>query len=231
MRSKISAGIAGLVAGVSLVLTGCNVNSDNNVQPQIPVSYVAIYNESPDSPGLSFVIDNNQINYHPLDYSEYSGYLSFYTGTRTLKVGPFGASNIVVDTTLTLVDQKYYSVFIVDNYSKAEALVLSDSGQAPAAGFAKVRLVNLSPDAGSVKLTAGSAVVADSLNFKAATQFVQVDATTKKFTVTSDDGGTVNLALPDTNLVSGAFYTFLVRGYKTPPTGNTNVLSAEVVSN
>ena len=230
MRRMLSVGMAALVAVGSLVLTGCSVHNDDNVQPTIPVSYVSLYNESPDSPDLQFLVDGAQIGNRAFSYSDYSAYLAFHTGERTLQVGPFGASNVVTDTTVTLQDNKFYSVFVVDDFNHAELLVLADSGQAPATGKAKVRFVNLSPDAGSVQLKAAESAVGTALAFKGATEFIDVDAATKTFTISSADSA-VKLNLPSQNLVAGRFYTFLVRGYKTPPAGNTNVLSADVIIN
>jgi hypothetical protein len=55
-----------------------------------------------------------------------------------------------------------------------------------------------------------------------------VDAKTYDLEITSAGNAKV-LELPDIEFHEGAVYTVVVRGYSTPPSGNNNVLSAEVV--
>ena len=228
MRRMFRVGI-GLVASVSLFLTGCQLK-DNDAQPALPVSYVALYNASPDAPALSIAVDNRQISNQPFDYADYTGYLQFYTGQRHIAFGPFGASNVAVDTTVNLVDGKAYSLFVVDAYSKASVLVLNDSAQTPDSGKAMIRFINLSPDAGIVHLKVKDQTELDTGKaFKQASAYMEADARTTSFDVTTDDATPVALEIPDVNIQAGGFYTIVVRGYKTPPAGSKNVLSAEII--
>src|SRR5688572_26090583 len=106
MSKMISAGIAGIVACSSLVfIMGCDPSDGEDIQPS-PIAYVSLYNASPDAPDLNIVVDSRQINTYPFEYSDHTGYLRFYIGDRNLKFGPFGASNAVVDTTVTLENEK-----------------------------------------------------------------------------------------------------------------------------
>src|SRR5688572_16677939 len=135
MKNRLSFIRTGCLAFVAaLALISCDLDSE--APEPGPVSYVTVYNASPDSPELGIVVDNRPVNTYPLEYGEYTGYMPFYTGNRNLKFGPFGASNTVVDTTVTLVDQNVYSVFVVDEYQNAEVLILNDSADEPAAGKA-----------------------------------------------------------------------------------------------
>jgi hypothetical protein len=234
MRKRFRAGIAGLFACASLVLTtGCLKSDDNSVQPQPPASYVSLYNASPDAPALDVDVDNRQINNGPFGYSDYTGYLLFYTGQREFRVTPRGADNVVIDTTLSILQGKAYSLFIVDDYNKASVLVLTDNSPTPSAGMAKVRLVNLSPDAGPVRLNekGDSTAIVTSTSFKSASDFIEVNAKTHNLQLTSDGSASIDLEIPDANLEAGNYYTVLVRGYETPPAGNHNILSAEIVVN
>ena len=233
IEKMFRAGIAATLACASLVfIMGCDPDEEENVQPS-PVSYVSIYNASPNAPNLDIVVDNRQINTYPFEYSDHTGYLRFYTGERNLKLGPFGASNIVVDSTVTLEDQKAYSIFVVDEFSNASLLVLNDNAEAPSSGKAKVRFLNLSPDKGGVrlKIKGESASLTDDKSFKEATDFFEVDAKTFDFEVIDSFNGDGKLQIPAVELSEGGFYTILVKGYATPPAGNTNVLSADVLIN
>ena len=56
-----------------------------------------------------------------------------------------------------------------------------------------------------------------------------MDAKTYDLEITSGGNASKTLELPDIEFREGAVYTVVVRGYSTPPSGNTNVLSAEVI--
>lgn len=233
-RNIFRTGVVALIAGTALLMTGCLNDDDNNVTPiDVPVSYVSLYNASPDAPALNILVDNRPLTSSPFGYADNTGYLRFYTGERNLKFGPYGADNVTVDTVVTLVDNKAYSIFVVDNFQHAEVLVLTDtSASAPAAGKAMIRFVNLSPDAQplSLKVKDASGTLTGETSFKEATDFMPVDANSSyNLDVVSAAGTELNL--PNVSLREGVYYTLLVRGYKTPPSGNTNVLSGEVIRN
>jgi len=233
MKKMIRAGISWMLICASLVFVlSCDPNDGEQIQPS-PVAYVSIYNASPDAPDLNIMVDNRQLNTYPFEYSDNTGYLRFYTGDRNLKFGPYQASNAVVDTTVTLENEKAYSIFVVDDFTKASLLVLNDNSEAPAAGKAKVRFVNLSPDGSAVqlKVKGESTSLTQDEGFKGATDYFEVDAKTFDFEVVSPDATMAKLEIPSVELQEGWFYTILVKGYTTPPAGNTNVLSAEVLVN
>lgn len=230
-KQRWSARIAlmGCVGGILLIASSCLDKDDQNVVP-IEVAYVSLYQASPNAPDLDIIVDNRQINSGPFNYAEYTGYLRFYTGQRNIRFGPFGASNVNVDTTLNLENGKAYSVFVVDEYENAGVLVLNDEVDAPAEGKAMVRFLNLSPDGGNVSLNAADNSTpwfADQA-FKATSEFKEVDAKLYNLAVTNASGTGV-LSVPDTDFRGGRYYTILVRGYQTPPAGNNHVLSAEVI--
>jgi len=232
-RNIFRTGVVALLACTSLLMTSCLDDDSNNINPDtVPVSYVALYNASPDAPDLNIIVDNRQINNGPFEYADNTGYLRFYTGERNLKFGPYGANNVTLDTIVTLVDAKAYSIFVVDNFQQADLLILTDtSASPPAEGKAMVRFINLSPDAQplALKVKDASGTLTGEQAFKAVTPFMEVNVNDYNFEVVSA-GGT-ELSLPNISLQQGNYYTVLVRGYKTPPSGNTNVLSGEVIQN
>jgi hypothetical protein len=234
MRRMIRVGLPSVLASLALVgMVGClDDDKDTNAQPDA-VAFVSIYNASPDAPALDIVVDGRQINSNPFDYADNSGYQRFFTGERNLQFSPFDADNVVIDSTITFEDQKVYSVFVVNEYENAELLILNDNSDAPASGKSKIRFINLSPDAGSVALNVEgqTGALIPGKAFKQSSDFIEVDSKLYDFKIASEGGGDIVLQLPDTNLQSGGFYTIIVRGYATPPIGNTRVLSADVVLN
>ena len=211
-----------------LVATGCDL--DNDEQPLPPVSYVSLYQASPNSPDLNIILDDKLIA-TSFEYADHTGYLRFITGDRTLEFGPSGADNIVADTTMTFENDKAYSIFVVDTYDKADILVLNDETTAPAAGKAKVRFLNLAPDAPEIDLQVADTdtSVFTGQAFKELSDFVEVDAKKYAFNVKLASGSDVLLTLPNAVLLEGWSYTVVVRGFKTPPDGSDKVLSAELI--
>ena len=211
-----------------LVATGCKLDDAQDTLP--PAAYVSLYQASPDSPGLNIILDQKVINDGKFDYTDHTGYLRFFAGNRTLQIGPAGANNVVADTTMKFEDGKAYSVFVVDTFNKVDLLVLDDNTDSPAAGKAKVRFLNLSPDAPDVDLQVADtgAPLATGVSFKEPTGFTEIDANKYAFQVKASSGD-VLLSLPNTVLLDGWSYTVIVRGFKNPPNGSENVLSAEVI--
>jgi hypothetical protein len=233
MKSRTIRVMTGMLACVALAgMVSCNDDDDPQVEP-IPVAFVSLYHASPDAPDLSVQVDNQQINNYPLDYSDYTGYLRFRTGDRNLKFGPYDANNVVIDTTVTLSEANLYSIFVVDEYDNSKVLVLNDNSENPASGKAKIRFLNLSPDSEEMSLRANGSQnpLFAGQAFTETSEFIEVDATGYDFQVTSTSGDDNVLSIPDIELRSGWFYTIVVRGYETPPGGNTNVVSAEVIVN
>lgn len=212
-----------------LTATGCNLDSD---EPEVlpPVSYVALYQASPNSPDLNIILDDKVID-NAFEYTDHTGYLRFFTGTRTLEFGPAGASNIVIDTTMKFDEAKAYSIFVVDRYQDADLLILNDDTNAPASGKAKVRFLNLSPDAPKLTLreAEASTPMFTGQEFKAPSDFMEVDAKKYNLVVTNDTGDETLLSMPNAVLLEGWSYTILVRGFQSPPGGSTSVLSAELI--
>lgn len=220
-----------LACALFVTFTACLDNDDP--APNIPVAYVSLYHGSPNAPALDIEVDNRQINASPFTYADYTGYLRFYTGQRNLKFGPYASSSINIDTTVTFESDKAYSVFVADEYENGEVIVLNDNADPAASGKAKVRIIHLSPDAGNIDLMAvgEDGNWADELGFKESTEFMEVDAGEFDFQVRASDTDELLLSLPDINLQSRYFYTIIIRGYDSPPSGNTNVLAAQVVVN
>jgi len=218
--------------GLTMLLAGCKLDDDNANAVAPAVAYVALYNASPNSPGLNIMVDRRIINNNSFDYAEHTGYLRFYTGDRQLEFGPYGANNVVADTTVKFEVDKAYSVFFVDSYQKPDILVLSDDAPQPASGKARIRFLNLSPDTPDVNLNVSGADSAlfKGQSFKEKSEFIEVDAKEYDFLVKLSSGNNdVLLTVPDINLQDGWMYTVLIRGYRTPPGGSSSVLSAEVI--
>lgn len=213
-----------------LLLISCN-DDDDSSEP-IEVAYVSLYQASPDTPALDIMVDGRQINFYPFDYTDYTGYLRFYTGDRKLSFSPVNANNVIADTVITFESNSAYSVFTADDYADLKVLVLEDESDSPSDGNAMIRFINLSPDALHLDLlNEGDELLFDDQEFMETASFEEITADNHDLMVNFSDDDSRALQVPDITFYDGLFYTVLVRGYETPPAGNDHVLSAQILVN
>lgn len=218
-------------ATLLVLLTACMDENDDFVSEPVEVAYVSIYHAAPDAPELDIVVDGRVINRNPFDYTSYSGYLNFFTGSRQFKFNSVNADNALIDTTFNFEDGKAYSLFAINRVSDIEALLVVDSAASPAAGKAMVRFVNLAPDASQfdVAVAGSSTPLFAGQSFKAATQYQEISADSYSFEIRSSGGSDVVVIAEDVEILPGRYYTIITRGFVNPPQGNNNILSVEVL--
>lgn len=214
------------------VLSACN-NDDADFEPE-EIAYVSLYQASPNAPDLDIMVGGRQINFYPFNYADYTGYLRFFPGNRNINFSPTNANNVVADTTLTFEANHVYSLFTVDNYDNLKVLKLEDNSETPSEGKAMVRFINLSPDAPALNLQTEAGASTPWFSdqaFMEPSEFTEVSAESHNLMVTSPDDNSISLNVPNITLQPGWYYTIIVRGYNTPPSGNNNVLSAQIIVN
>lgn len=214
-----------------LALTGC---LDEGSAPKVtPVAYVAIYHGSPNGPDLDIEVDGKQISTARFKYADYTGYGAYFVGNRNFGFGPYSSSSIDLEDDFTLEIDKFYSLYIVGEYADAELVFLNDNTELPAVGKTKIRVINLSPDAGDIDLKIVDAAnnLASDLSFKENSAFIEVTTAVTDFEIRASDDDEVLLSIPDVALNERWIYTIIIRGYETTPDGNTNVLAAQIVRN
>lgn len=222
-------------SALALAFTSCMDDDFDNATDPTPVAYVSFYHGAPSAADLDLYIDNSKVNNQPFKFAVFSDYLNLQTTTsRKIKFTPSNASNVLIDSTITFKENKIYSLFAVGLQQDLDLLVLEDSLKVPSAGKANIRVVHISPDAPAIDVattgTNGTTVFTD-ITYKEDSNFKEVTAGNTTFQVKEQGTETVLLSVPDLNLQSGRIYTLVLRGLKTPPTGNTNNLSLQVLTN
>lgn len=216
-----------------LSLSSC-LNDDNGVEPiDIPVAYVSLYHASPDAQNLDVTVDQKKLFNSAFKYTDASPYLRFYTGERDLKFTPYNASNTLLDTTVTLKDKEFYSVFVVGTENDIEALITEDDIPEVGEGKALVRIVHLSPDTEAVNLLKDEDEdpLFDNIEYKKASTYKEIDAEKTSFDlISSDDDGALS-SVSNYDFRAGNVYTIIVRGFSELPAGNSNSLSIQIVPN
>ncbi|MFD3001923.1 DUF4397 domain-containing protein [Pontibacter toksunensis] len=217
-------------------LTSCLEMKDADDDIIKPATYIAIYHGAPDAPDVDIFVDNTRINNQSFKYANYSDYFNFVApGNHRLKFTPVNASNALIDTALTFKEGDIYSLFLVDRLQEVELLAVEDSLITPGANEVGLRVVQLSPDAPAMDIvlvkSSTNTSFSTNMDFRDSTPFRKTPSGTH--TVQLRDAGSEELllAVPNITLEAGRNYSFIVRGFTSPPTGSTNVLSLQVIRN
>jgi hypothetical protein len=215
---------------VALIATIVLVSSCKKEETPKTYAKVLVTHSSPNAPGVDLLVDGSKQNSAALTFPNNTGYLQVESGMRNIKVNVSGTSTTVINSDLTLVKDKNYSVFAIDSVSKISALVLEDDLTTPAAGKAHVRFIHLSPNAPAVDVAlTGGAVVFGNKSFKDYTAFTPLDAGTYNLEVRVAGTSTVALPLPGITLQAGKIYTVFAKGFLGG--SGAEALGAEIIVN
>lgn len=215
MKRKISenllAGI-GALGLLSLLLTSCLKTNKNTYAP--PTALVSFVQASPDEPPLDLDLNTTKVNNDALNYGDHLDYFSAYAGQRAVNIFNHGTLNTIVSTSETLNPNTAYSIFLANLATKPELILLTDTLNKPAGGYASLRLVNVSPDAPAVDLVIqGGAVVVANKGYKGYSSFVPVAGQANyTFNIVKTGTNTVLATLPGVTLNGGFIYTIWFHG-------------------
>jgi hypothetical protein len=196
---------------------------------------VMVVHASPDAPNVDVRV-NNAVVLSNVAFPSNSPYLGVNAGTANFKISPTGTTTYVIDASVDLEADKYYSVFAIDQVSKIKAAVVSDNLATPASGKAHVRFFHFSPNAPAVDIAVknGPVVFANrtfndqSTNASLAT-FTPLDAGTYDLEVRAAGTSIVVLNLPGVTVTAGKIYTVFAKGLVGGTEGKA--LGAQVITN
>jgi hypothetical protein len=159
-----------------------------------------------------------------------SGYKGITAGNDSMAFILTNLGTPLKSLTSNLTANKSYSVFVGGLITGPVAVLLNDDLTAPPAGYAKVRVVNLSTDAMSVNANLGSTVIATGVGPQGSSAgFVQVAAGSYDIKVGDPTNiGTV-VQTSATPLNSGKLYTVMLTG--TVSGSSTSALKLTVIGN
>lgn len=216
---------------ISVLVTGC---LDEEGDPALPnLALVSFYHCAPDVNDLDIIVDGQtKVNNTPVGYGEYSDYLAFYTGQRDFEFVKDNNNDVLVDTTLTLLPNKTYSVFVANPLDSVQAVVLLDSADIPDEGKAMIRFVHLSPDSPNLDVYIADEKTFPELAYKKGTAFKEIAAGKKTLEFKTYDGtDEVLLTVPNVEIKSREYYTVVLQGFVVPPAGITKTLETEIINN
>jgi hypothetical protein len=229
-NSRRWAGMVGMMCLLAVSLSSCLKNS-TSVQP--PIALLSVINASPDAPPLDFYLSDNKANAYSFGFGNGLDYISAYTGKRTATFTPAGTKTVYKADTLTLNENRYYSLFLANTAGHEEFVLLNDTINKPADGKASIRFINLSPDAPAADLVIkdGATLVANKA-FKGFSGFVPI-AATAKYTLEIRQAGTstVLATLTNVTLNNGSLYTVWLQGLAATGTPDAKKLAGKLQTN
>lgn len=200
------------VAFSTFFLSSCL--KDDNYNQQSIVSALTVINASPDAPAYDFVLNRQAVYPKNRSYTDRIDYFILNTGRYNASFYEYQTNTKpIYETAITLANGKYHSLFLAGTQADSlTSLLIQDDLILPAAEKAKLRFINLSPDAGALDF----AIVTDSLfaskkDFKDYTDFYEIPAGEYKASLKSSSGTKVNHAF-NLKLTAGKIYTVWARG-------------------
>lgn len=214
---KISLKTTTLLAALVITLGLSSCMKDDFENTPILISGLSLVHASPTTEKLDVYIDNTRASIDDFAFGNKMDYLRAYSGDRTITVTKKGLTTRLTSDVVKLVPDFGYTVFVVDKFEAIDLLTLQDDLALPAAGKAKVRFVNLSPDGGALNLAINGAAtdLADNRAFKEFSAFVPVDAAENvTFNVKNKATGAVEATISGVKIEDGKIYTIYAKGLK-----------------
>jgi len=219
-----------MTACILLVIFSCN----KDVPEPDPVSYLNLYNAVPDSPQLDVYLNGTKVTNSSFDYAEFSGYLSFPIGTSVMSFNSYGTATKLLETNVVTERDKSYTMFLIVESDKLETWLLTDASSQVRLDSAKVRFVQLSPDADEVDIVVSGtngATLFSGKPYKSATSFVNIKPDSYSLTIKRKSDGTELVTVPNLKIEAAKYYTLTARGFVNPPSGNSNKITLHLLMN
>jgi hypothetical protein len=212
--------------GLIISITGCK--KINNTE-QVDLSYLNVINASPGNVSINFFLNNGFVNGPALYYTERTGYIQTYGGVQKFDATVGGSTSVLATSQINLASNKYHSLFFAGLNQSPVIVFTQDDLFDPPAGKAKIRFIQLSPDAPALDLVikAGPALFAGK-SFKSISDFINIDPAVYTFQLKS--GTSASLAeILNVPIDAGKIYTVWAGG-SVSASGPT-ALSIQVMAN
>lgn len=213
---KITINYKAIIAGIALsvVLASCLKKQDYTV---VDISGLSVIHASPTTEKLDVFINNTRVTPTDFGFGFKGDYLNAYSGQRKFDVTKKNVPLSLRTDMFMLAPTKGYSLFVIDKLENVKFLLLEDDLAKPAANKAKVRFVNLSPDAEPLNLAIEGSTT-DLFTNKAFKEYTTFEAITPgnnlKFIVKNKATGNVEAFIADVKIEEGKIYTIYAKGLK-----------------
>jgi hypothetical protein len=179
-------------------------------------SQIRIGHFSPDAPNVTVAIDGDAV-LENVSFRDVSDYMEIDAGSIDVSVLPADGSDAVIEATLDLESERFYTVLAVGELDSIDAMILDDEFEGGEFELGRdegmIRLVHCSPDAPAVDLRlADGGLLFENVAFGDAAQFLTVDADSYDLEVVPSGSDDVVLSLSDLTIDAGTVYTAVAIG-------------------
>lgn len=232
-RNRLFLGL--LMFSTAVVFSSC-LKDDTGGPSQI--SATTAVNAVPGSEGFDIALDNNLLNDPYLGeefvYTDVLPYKNAYPGSRLVRVfDPQGTPDTppLVYETVNFVAGSFYSLYVV-GYDELEIMVTEDDLSDPGEGNAKIRFIQLSPDAPALDImdAGGDATLASNMEFKDVVDFTTLEAGEAYTFNVMENGGTDVVHTFDLTPESNRIYTVWIKGLFESEGDETLAFGHEVIA-
>jgi hypothetical protein len=197
-------------------------------ESSLNISSLSVIHASPGLPAIDFYYNGARINGDSIiAYGDTIPNKFFNSGTASIVVKKYISSTTYISTSIDLQSEKNHSFFVVGKPNEVTYLFTTDDLTAPASGKAKLRFINLSPDAANLSFKINSINLFGSMAFKSYSEFSPVDPGEQKIRIHDSVSGAI-LAEQNLNIEAGKIYTVWAKGLVST-TENDLALSMQVV--
>lgn len=197
-------------------------------ESSLNISSLSVIHASPGLPAIDFYYNGARINGDSIiAYGDTIPNKFFNSGTASIVVKKYISSTTYISTSIDLQSEKNHSFFVVGKPNEVTYLFTTDDLTAPASGKAKLRFINLSPDAANLSFKINSINLFGSMAFKSYSEFSPVDPGEQKISIHDSVSGAI-LAEQNLNIEAGKIYTVWAKGLVST-TENDLALSMQVV--
>lgn len=220
--SKNTRRFSAVIALLGTVVAFSACTKTETQSPQL-VSAVSVTNASPTSNSVDFYIGNQKVNNSAILYGTRLDYVYPAPGTYSGTVTTSGTSKSLYTSNFTLINGAYHSLYILSKVNPANSvdsisyLNVKDDFTTPPAGKARVRFINLSPDAPSynLEITGDTTAFADR-TYKTFTAFKSVNPQTSVVLNLRDKATNAIVAsIPNVEFRDQKYYTVWAKGLVT----------------
>jgi hypothetical protein len=179
-------------------------------------SQIRIGHFSPDAPNVTVAIDGDAV-LENVSFRDVSDYMEIDAGSIDVSVLPADGSDAVIEATLDLESERFYTVLAVGELDSIDAMILDDEFEGREFELGRdegmVRFVHCSPDAPAVDLRlADGSLLFEDVSFGDAAEFLTVDADSYDLEVVPSGSDDVVLSLSDLTIDAGTVYTAVAIG-------------------
>jgi hypothetical protein len=195
------------------------------------IAHLRFINASPTLGTYNIYVGDRKVNTMAIPFGGTVSFSQFSVGNQVVKYTTASAIESVLTKQVTLVQDKVYSLYLIDKGDKMDALLVSDDASATSTTKAFVKFINLSPDAPALSLdVVDGANLFTGKTYKTGTDFVQVDPKAYNFNIKDTATGAVKTTLNEVTLVAGRYYTIISRGMLTPGTNDQPFSAQSIIS-